>query len=533
MGRVNRTDVDCLVIGGGLSGFMAAREAIQRGLSVCMLQDGMGASPWVHGLCIPLHPDDSPACYLTDTLRSGQGLSDPALARALCLDAPDMLCEIERMGLSINCEAGAYQLLKPLGASHPRVASIGNETGVHILRALHDALPAHMQTMEKTRAVRLCTADGRVCGALAFDTEQSTWHQIDAKAVVLACGGFCGIFPHSTNKRDSGGDGTAMAFFAGAQLCDMEFVQFEPSAAVWPEALLGTSMITTLLYEGAVLRNKHGERFMLRHSKEGERISKDMLSRRIAEEIHCGNGTAHGGVLFDATAVDTARLNTRYESYVRRYRAVGIDLATEWIELAPAPHTSLGGVRIDAHGSTSLPGLFACGEVTGGLHGASRIGGSAGLETLVFGKRAGQSAAEYAMRTPLAHAKCHIPQANGAYSQTECLHALRKQMQEALHTGANVLRHESTLRAAMETLAQCRHTLSGMAMQHAKEAYLRMRLENDITTAQMVLCSASMREDSTGCHARTDHPRSMQSPYRVLLHKSPDGSMAVRKEAIV
>lgn len=300
--------------------------------------------------------------------RAGRDSATPLWARALCQDAAEIFDEIRAMGLSFNREKnGSYQALRPLGASWPRVVSIGNETGAAILTRLKETLQGSVTELSATRALKLLKDGSRVCGALAYDAAGKRWLNLRANAVVLACGGYCGIYPVSTNKRDSGGDGVAMAYEAGAELCDMEFIQFEPSAAVWPRELVGTSVITTLLFEGAVLRNRDGERFMLRYGPEGDRVSKDVMSRRIVAEIARGKGTEHGGIYMDITGVDPARLASGYQMYVQRYRNVGIDITKEWIELAPAPHTALGGVRVDAQGHSTVQGLFACGEVMGGL----------------------------------------------------------------------------------------------------------------------------------------------------------------------
>ena len=299
---------DCLILGGGLAGWMAARECVLAGLRPLIVQDGQGASPWVHGFNAPVHPEDSPACFLEDTLQSGQGLSTPELASALCEDALDVFELLRSLNLSFNREGDGYQVLRPLGASHPRVVSIGNETGVAVLKTLRKELEGRVDEWSETRALRLTTNGKQVTGALCYHRKDQSFTQVAAKTVVLACGGYCGIFPVSTNKRDSGGDGVAMAYEAGARMCDMEFIQFEPSAALWPAALIGTSMITTLLFEGAVLRNREGERFMLRYGPEGEKVGKDVMARRIAEEVAAGHGTKHGGVYFDATAVGRERL---------------------------------------------------------------------------------------------------------------------------------------------------------------------------------------------------------------------------------
>ncbi len=544
---------DCLVIGGGLAGLMAAREAVRAGLRVALLSDGAGASPWVHGINIPVHPEDSVESFLIDTLASGQGVSDPALAEALCSDAPEMKSEIERLGLDFNRDGDTYQFLRPLGASHPRVMSVGNDTGAAVMAALRAELKGTISEHPGVRAVRLLSENGVVQGAQAFDRHTGELLTFSAGATVLACGGFCGIYPFSTNKRDSGGDGVAMAFQAGAALRDMEFIQFEPSGAVWPEALRGTSIITTMFFEGAVLRNRSGERFMLRYGPDGERVGKDVLSMLIAAEVQAGQGTAHGGVYFDATALGREKLMRLYPSYVKRYRDVGIDLAHEWIELAPVPHTSLGGVCIDAHGATTVRGLFACGEVIGGLHGANRIGGSAGLETLVFGRRAGRAAAAYAVSvlgkgsdendasaqpTPQGEAHANgVAEAPGAditegNGDPPVLARIRKALSEALQTGAGVLRDRDGLENAVRTLGRAREALAGLTGGNAREAFRRDRLQNDLTTALLVCTAALAREDSLGCHIRSDFPDQNPQPYRIMLSEGANGAVAVRCEPL-
>jgi fumarate reductase (CoM/CoB) subunit A len=523
---------DCLIIGGGLAGWMAAYECVRQGIRPCLLQDGQGASPWVHGINVPLHPADSVECFFHDTLESGQGISDKNLAKALASDSVELVALLNTMGLTFNRAGNEYRLLRPLGSSYPRVASIGSETGVSVLQALRAALKGKGEELPHTRALRLLTDGTQVTGAQAYDQTHQRWLAISAHATILASGGYCGIYPVSTNKRDSGGDGIAMAFQAGVQLCDMEFIQFEPSAAVWPKALIGTSVITTLLFEGSVLRNGKGDRFMLQYGKAGEQVGKDILTRRISEEIAKGNGTEHGGVFLDVTGVSSERLQTDYATYVQRYRAVGIDLQSEWVELAPAPHTSLGGIRIQEDGSTSLPGLFACGEVIGGLHGASRIGGNAGLETMVFGRRAGRSAATYAQTAPIITQSFSPLVSYDHRSHAERLQLMRTLMQEALWSGVNVVREAQYLQKSIQTLKALYSESSAMHGKDAQEEYLCRRLNNDILTALLTATAAQERKDTLGCHIRSDYPQRMQTPYRIVLQNGGGGEIRIQKETI-
>ncbi len=499
-------ETDVLILGGGLSGLMAAKHLTDRvSCRVMVAAAGLGASPWVHGFSVPVAEGDSPECFYRDTIESGRGESRADLARALCFDAEDCFRELQAAGLCFNREESGYQLLQPLGSSYPRVVSIGNETGPAILKMLKRELDGKVDFVSG-RALRLRREGGRAAGALIRRLDAGSWMTVGARAVILACGGCCGIYAFSTNKPDSGGDGVAMAYDIGCRVTGMEFVQFEPSAAVWPASLRGTSVITTLYKEGAVLRDREGRRFMAEADPvNAELVNKDIQARRMAQVIAAGRGTDHGGVYFDATPVDPDLLREKYPAYVRRYARAGVDITHEMMEVAPAPHTSLGGVVITPEGCTDVPGLYACGEVAGGLHGANRIGGSAGLETLVFGRRAGEACA--------ADLDPDIRPVGGWEEWAEPLTAedgasadwegLRRSLGEAMQEGAGVLRDERGLRNALAELKaiRCRTETAG------GDAYRRLRLQNDLTAAELICAAALKRRGSLGCHTRTDGPQ--------------------------
>lgn len=514
---------DVLVIGGGLAGLMAAKHAADAGLCPLILADGQGASPWVHGFNAPVHPEDSVETFFQDTMVSGRGVNDAALGRTLCDEALASFEEVRALGLSFNRKDDGYQLLKPLGSSYPRVVSIGNHTGPAIMEKLWESLDGRSERMEHSRALRLRVENGRVLGALAYDQQAECFVTIEAKGVVLACGGFCGIYPFSTNKRDSGGDGIAMAYEAGCRLVDMEFVQFEPSAAVWPEPIRGLGMITTMFYDGAVLRDKDGVRFMLEADAEkAERVNKDVMAKRIANAINQGRGTEHGGVYFDATGVGAEKLNKDYPAYVKRYENVGMDISREMMEIAPAPHTSLGGVMVTPDCRTDVAGLYACGEIMGGLHGANRLGGSAGLEILVFGRRAGETCAADVKELPTVSDGWELWAKENIENTGENADAqeLRKQMQNALASGAGVLRNEKTMVDSVKKLEKILKMAYALSGTNGPEGFVRLRLINDVQTAILVCKGALERKESLGCHTLTDNDRAMDEPYRIIHSKN-------------
>ena len=361
---------DVLVIGGGLAGWRAAEAAVARGCAVRLVANGAGNSPDIHALNCPVLPEDSVEFHVIDTLASGHGTNDPALVLTLCEGAARLKDEF---AFDRNPD-GSYRLLQPLGSSVPRCVMIGPAIGAELLRRIRERL------------------DGKV------EVVKGTVDKIDfaeARAVVVATGGWCGKYDFTTNPKYLKGDGIRLAEALGAATVDMDKVQYEPTAALEPAALRGVPVITTLLYEGATFRNRDGAEFL-----PNSRLNKDALSCAIFREIERGGGV-RGGVWYDATRVPREVLEAKYAPLVRRYAAQGIDITREWMLVAPAPHTSLGGLKIDAscrvldRSGEPIPGLFAAGEVTGGVHGANRLGGNAGTEALVFGRIAGESAAEF------------------------------------------------------------------------------------------------------------------------------------------
>ncbi len=379
---------DVLVIGGGLAGWRAAEAAVKRGASVALVANGAGNSPDIHAINVPVRDDDSVERFVDDTLKSGRGGSDRKLVEVLCRESVRLADEFP---FDRNPD-GSYKLLQPLGCSVPRCVSIDLRTGARILAKLKRDLSDKVEVIN-ARATRL---DHN----FTFYTLHFTLGDDDgtrtARSVVIATGGWCGKYDFSDNPPELRGDGIDMAVKLGAATRDMDQVQYEPTVALAPERVRGIPVITTMLHEGATFRNKDGAEFLA-----DKHANKDEVSRAIFAEVEAGRGE-DGGVWFDATKVPRGILDTVYIGTVKRYEAAGVDIHREFMLVAPAPHTSLGGLVIDTRcrvlrtDGTPIPGIFAAGEVTGGIHGFNRIGGNAGTETLVFGRIAGEEAASYA-----------------------------------------------------------------------------------------------------------------------------------------
>jgi len=500
---------DVLVIGGGLSGRLCAQTASEE-CEVTLVSDGNGASPYIHGINIPLDKRDSVEIFTEDTLKSGRYICDKKLVDILCKGSLDITEEY-----CFDKKDGEYALLQPVGSSYPRVAGIGGRTGACIMTDINRS--KSFFELKQTRATELIVKDNTVIGARLYDKNKNKFFSVYAKAVVLATGGFGGIFPFSTNSSDIGGDGIAMAYNAGAALCDMEFIQFEPSAAVYPPSLRGKSIITTMFYEGAVLRNKYGDRFT------DEKVNKDELAVAIFNEVAKGNGTENGGVYFDMTAVPKNLLTNQYKDYYNRYINAGIDISQTPVEVSAAPHTTLGGVRINEKCETSVHGLFACGEVAGGIHGANRLGGNAGLEVLVFGKLAGKSAAAYAKTAK--HNFFEQSDEPLAYTaDTNEIEDMRRELESASKE-LGVIRNGKGLMKAISVADTI------ISKTKSRNSFMSRCLYNDALCLYISLNCALYRKSSIGCHIREDSIAENKS-YRVIA-RSVNGKLSMGKENVI
>ena len=381
---------DVLIIGGGLAGWRAAEAAARAGAKVALVANGVGNSPDIHALNVPVGPGDSVGLFVDDTLKSGRGACDRDLVEVLCREAVKLSDEFP---FDRNPD-GSYKMLQPLGCSVPRCVSIDHKIGAWALAKIKKELAGKVEVVQGRV--------GRIVRNSTFYTLHFTFAEGEesrsARSVVIATGGWCGKYDFSDNPPELRGDGIDMAVALGAATRDMDAIQYEPTVALAPARLRGIPVITTMLFEGATFRNANGDEFL-----PDKHANKDAVSRAIFAEIEAGRGV-DGGVWFDATKVPREILDTTYIDTVKRYAAAGVDIHKEPMLVAPAPHTSLGGLVVDARcrvlkaDGSPIPGLFAAGEVTGGIHGLNRIGGNAGTEVLVFGRIAGEESATYVRR---------------------------------------------------------------------------------------------------------------------------------------
>ena len=336
-----------------------------------------------------------------------------------------------------------------------------------------------------------------------------------AKSTILATGGAGQIYPVTSNTVQKGGDGFALAWNAGADLIDMEQVQFHPTGMVYPDSRKGVLVTEAVRGEGGILLDKDGNRFMGNYDPRMELATRDVVARAIYNEIREGRGTENGGVFLDVTHLDPELIEEKLETMILQFQDVGVDIRKEPMEVAPTAHHFMGGVKIDENGHSSVENLFAAGEVTGGVHGANRLGGNALADTQVFGERAGKAAAENALKS--------VDELNQAFVEKEEKRIegkiqegdippqqLKKELQETMWDNVAIIRSEQGLRMALRTISQLEGQLSRMNVPEESKfnRYLQeaLEVENMIETAKMVITAAVLRQESRGAHYREDFP---------------------------
>ncbi|GAA5261535.1 fumarate reductase (CoM/CoB) subunit TfrA [Methanocalculus sp. MC3] len=511
MGVITTEDCHVLVIGSGGAGIRAALEAAQYGETILIGKTiaGKGGCTVMAegGYNAVLKEADTIVGHLEDTLKGGAYLNDRALAEVLVNEAPDRMADLIRMGAVFDAEESCMIAQRPFGGQRfPRTCYAGDRTGHEIVMTLLDRLRASdVIIRNEITALELATEGGRVCGAIT-STRDGEIGAITADAVVLATGGAGQIYDITTNSTAGTGDGYALGYRAGAELIDMEMVQFHPTGAVHPYDARGRLITEAVRGEGGILKNVHGERFMSRYDPERMELStRDVVARSIATEVLEGRGTERGGVWLDVTHLAPEEIEARLPSMLEQYLAFGIDIRKEPMEVAPTAHHMMGGLKITLGCETTVPGLFACGEVAGGVHGANRLGGNALAETQVFGRRAGEAAgrSEKQMRKIDAAQIKAVEETiarfgAGEMKPSDCV----ARMKRAMWDGAGIYRTAAALTTTREAILDL--AASPLSASSGREILDAWTAQNMLLVAGMILDGALMRQESRGAHVRTD-----------------------------
>ncbi len=517
---------DVLIIGSGGAGSRAAIEVDDAGLKALIVSKGLSFRSGCTGMAEggynavfkTVDKDDSIEAHFNDTLKGGSHLNDKRLVDILVNESPKRLIDLENFGALFDRQESGEIDQRPFGGqTYRRTCYQGDRTGAELLNALkEEIIRRDIECIEEVMITSLITQDDQVIGATGLDLKDSSLIYFKAKAVILASGGAGQLYPVTSNTFQKNGDGYAIAYRAGANLVDMEQIQFHPTGMVAPESKKGVLVTEAVRAEGGKLINKDGERFMSKYAPEKmELATRDVVARSIYQEIIEGRGTENGGVYLDISHLDDDYIDEKLETMVLQFENVGVDIKHGPIEVAPTAHHFMGGLKINTDASTSLKNLFGAGEVCGGVHGANRLGGNALADTQVFGKIAGVSASEAAKSTEL---KTNEEQVEAEASRIEGLikkgtikpQEFKNNIKNLMWEKVAIVRDEKTLNEALGQLQEMQKDLEKLDVsdkkQYNTDLVTALEVINMVEICILTVKSAILRRESRGAHFRSDFP---------------------------
>jgi succinate dehydrogenase / fumarate reductase flavoprotein subunit len=579
---------DVLVIGAGGAGLRAAIEASAAGVSVglvCKSLLGKAHTVMAEGgiaaALANVDDRDSWKVHFADTMRGGQYVNNWRMAELHAKEAPDRVRELEAWGAVFDRTKDGRILQRNFGGhKYPRLAHVGDRTGLEMIRTLQDhgvhrGIDVHMERTILT----LLKQDGRIVGAFGYDRERGRFLIFRAKAIVLATGGIGRAYKITSNSWEYTGDGHALGYRAGAELIDMEFVQFHPTGMVWPPSVCGILVTEGVRGEGGILTNKEGRRFMFDsipenyraqtadNEEEGwrycqgdknarrppELLTRDHIARCIVREIKEGRGSPHGGVFLDIAWIKkkipnaAEHVKKKLPSMYHQFKQLAdIDITEQPMEVGPTTHYVMGGIRVDSDTQMSrVAGLFAAGECAAGINGANRLGGNSLSDLLVFGKRAGEFAAKFAKENQ--QGAINTTEIEGVVREAllpfeqrggENPYALQRDLQETMQDNVGIVRTEAEMKSQREHLRKLWERSSEVGVSGNREFnpgwHTALDLKNLLTVSEAITRAALERKESRGAQFREDYPEkdAKFANVNTIISRGEDGSMNVRLESI-
>lgn len=584
-------EYDVLVIGAGGAGLRAAIEASAAGVKVglicksllgkahtVMAEGGMAAAMG------NVDDRDSWKVHFADTMRGGQYVNNWRMAELHAKEAPERVHELEAWGAVFDrTKEGKISQRNFGGHRYPRLAHVGDRTGLELIRTLQDhGIHQGITVYMEYTIVSLLKDGERVVGAFGYDRERGRFRIFKAKAVVVCTGGLGRAYRVTSNSWEGTGDGVSLAYHAGAELLDMEFIQFHPTGMIWPPSVMGILVTESVRGEGGVLKNKEGRRFMYddipenyksqtsldpeegwrytQNDKNAKRppelLTRDHVARCINREVKAGRGSPHGGVFLDIAWIKEKipnsaehikrKLPSMYHQFMQ---LANLDITKEPMEVGPTTHYAMGGIRVNGDTqATNVPGLFAAGECAAGLHGANRLGGNSLSDLIVFGKRAGEYAAKYAKENPLG--KVNDAQVDAAYreavepfehpagSGSEGPYQVQYDLQNLMQNNVGIVRLQNEMEAALAGIQKLKARAAKVAVQGHLEYnpgwHTAIDLKHLLTVSEAITMASLDRKESRGGHFREDFPNKdpEAAKYNSVISMGADGSMKFRREPI-
>jgi len=521
---------DVLVIGAGGAGLRAAIEALAQGASVGVVcKSLLGKAHTVMaegGIAAALgnvDAGDNWKVHFRDTMLGGKLLNNWRMAQLHAQESSDRVKELEQWGALFDRTKDGDILQRAFGGhTFKRLCHVGDRTGLEMIRTLQDrGVQQGIDVYMECAVTRLLTDGRRVTGAFGYWRENGRFVLFKAKSIIIATGGIGKAWQITSNSWEYTGDGMALAYDAGADLIDMEFVQFHPTGMIWPPGVQGILVTEAVRGEGGTLTNKDGERFMKRYDPEKMELStRDVVARAIYTEVKEGRGTEHGGAYLDISQKPADYVIRKLPSMYHQFKDLAdVDITKGPMEVGPTCHYMMGGIRVDAETAEStLPGLFAAGEAAAGLHGANRLGGNSLSDLLVFGRRAGLAAAQTAKRASVPPPDpAQIEEASRELlepferSGGESPYAVHRDLQEKMQRLVGIFRVEEDLRQALTEIAALRQRLARVHVDGSRLFnpgwHLARDLKSMLTVTEAVTRSALTRQESRGAHSRIDYPK--------------------------
>jgi len=589
MPEFQRFSYDVLVIGAGGAGLRAAIEAAATGAKVgvvCKSLLGKAHTVMAEGgiaaALANVDDRDSWRVHFADTMRGGQYLNNWRMAELHAKEAPDCVRELEAWGALFDRTKDGRILQRNFGGHrYPRLAHVGDRTGLEMIRTLQDhGIHCGMEVHMECTVLSLLMDSGRVAGACGYDREKGRFYLWQARAVVLATGGIGRAFKVTSNSWEYTGDGLALAYRVGAELQDMEFVQFHPTGMVWPISVRGILVTEGVRGEGGVLRNSEGRRFMFDDipdlykeqtadtEEEGwrytqgdknarrppELLTRDHVARCINREVKAGRGSPHGGVFLDISWIkqhipkSEEHIKRKLPSMYHQFKQLAdLDITKEPMEVGPTTHYMMGGIRVDGDSQMSnIPGLFAAGEAAAGLHGANRLGGNSLSDLVVFGRRAGRYAAEFAKSNGEATIDEHQLQRTATTAlepfergpSGENPYQIQYDLQDAMQDLVGIVRTENEMQQALERIAQLNKRAERAGITGNREYnngwHTAIDVPNMMIVSEAVTRAALLRKESRGAQFREDFPNkdAEWGKYNIVIKQTADGEMQIEKRTI-